>query len=183
MSQSETPRRRVAITGIGVVSPIGIGKEAFWRSLLERRSGIGPFQQFSSERLPIHIAGEVRDFDPKELIPQRKSLKVMCREIQLGVAAAHLAIQDAGVQPGDMDPERWGVDYGANLMLTVPDELGHSVAACLDEQGRFHFERWGERGMGEMFPLWLLKYLPNMPACHIGIAYDARGPNNTITQG
>lgn len=171
------------MTGIGVVSPIGIGREPFWDSLLARRSGIRPIEQFDSRELPIHIAGEVLDFDPKEYIRQRKSLKVMCRDIQLGVGAANLAVYDAGLEEHQVDPDRFGVDFGANLMLTRPEEISASVLACLDEQGAFHFERWGDQGMHEMFPLWLLKYLPNMPACHIAIGWDARGPNNTITLG
>jgi 3-oxoacyl-[acyl-carrier-protein] synthase II len=67
-------------------------------------------------------------------------------------------------------------------MFTNPEEMGLPVAACLDETGRFHFEQWAQDGMREMFPLWLLKYLPNMPACHVAIFCDAQGPNNTITE-
>lgn len=182
MSEQSEPRRRVVITGVGVFSPIGIGKEAFWDSLIHGRSGVERLAQFSSGKLPVHVAGEVKDFDPRTHIPQRKSLKLMCRDIQLGVAAALMAVEDAGIERAGVDPTRLGVEYGASLMFTTPDELTSPVAACLDEEGRFRFEQWAHEGMREMFPLWLLKYLPNMPACHVAIFCDAQGPNNTITE-
>lgn len=182
MSTSSEHGRRVVVTGLGVFSPIGIGKGAFWESLVEGRGGVGRFAQFPSEGLPIHVAGEVRGFEPRKHIAQRKSLKVMCRDIQLGVAAAQVALADAGIEPDVVDPSRIGVDYGASLMPSAPEDLMQPIFSCLDEEGKFHFEQWGEQGMREMFPLWLLKYLPNMPACHIGILCDAQGPNNTITQ-
>ena len=77
------------------------------------------------------------------------------------------------------DPERFGVVYGADMVHIQPEELinafRHSIA-----EGRFQFSRWDERALREMYPLWMLRYLPNMPACHVAIAQDARGPNNTI---
>ena len=188
-----TNEPRVVITGMGIVSPLGIGREPFWESLLEGRSGIGPFYQFGHEPLPTTVSGEVRDFEARKLVSQQidqktkraylKSLKVMCREIQLGVAAAHLALDDSRVEMSEVNPDRLGVDFGANLMLTHPEELSRPVSACLDDSKKFDFGKWGEHGLVKMFPLWLLKYLPNMPACHIGITFDARGPNNTITLG
>ena len=188
-----TNEPRVVITGMGIVSPLGIGREPFWESLLEGRSGIGPFYQFGHEPLPTTVSGEVRDFEARKLVSQQidqktkraylKSLKVMSREIQLGVAAAHLALDDSRVEMSEVNPDRLGVDFGANLMLTHPEELSRPVSACLDDSKKFDFGKWGEHGLVKMFPLWLLKYLPNMPACHIGITFDARGPNNTITLG
>ena len=66
-------------------------------------------------------------------------------------------------------------------MLSVPEEFSEGIMQCLDEQGRFHFSRWGTEGMTKMSPLWLLKYLPNMPASHLAIYNDFRGPNNSLT--
>ena len=66
-------------------------------------------------------------------------------------------------------------------MLSVPEEFSEGVVQCLDEQGQFHFSRWGPEGMAKMSPLWLLKYLPNMPASHLAIYNDFRGPNNSLT--
>lgn len=174
--------REVLITGLGVVSPIGIGQEAFWQSLLEGRSGVHRLTAWQvPEGLPP-FGAEVPDFDPKLYVRPRKSLKVMCRDIQLGFAAAELAWTDAQLPAQPPEPERVGVVLGADMIQCEPEELAPAFSACL-EDGRFEFRHWGPRAMAEMFPLWMLKYLPNMPACHIGIARDARGPTNTILLG
>ncbi|MEZ6126016.1 MAG: beta-ketoacyl-[acyl-carrier-protein] synthase family protein [Planctomycetaceae bacterium] len=172
---------RVVITGVGVVSPIGIGKHDFWNSLQENRSGIGYLHSFATDELPSPFAAEVRDFRPAELLRDRKFIKVMSRDMQLGVASARLAMQDTNLSVGDVDPYRIGVVYGAGRMTTHPSELVEAVEASRDENNEFSMTRWGEGGMGRIAPLWLLRQLPNMPACHISIDHDARGPNNTIT--
>ncbi len=174
--------REVVITGLGVVSPIGIGVDAYWNSLLTGHSGVKPVAAFPTTGLPVHFAGEITDFDGKQYISPRKSLKVMSREIQFAVAAAGMATRHAALMPGTVDPERLGVIFGAELMHSPPEEIEAAYRASAMDR-RFNIRRWGEAAMREIFPLWMLKYLPNMPACHIGIAHDARGPNNTITLG
>jgi len=175
----DTPR--VVITGTGVVSPIGTGNEAFWRSLMQGRSGVSFLDAFPAEHLPSKLVAEVSDFDPLRYLPSRKLLKVMSRDIQLGVAAAHLAITDARLRPGQLPPERVGVVYGAGRISSTPEDLVE--ATRMTDAGDLGYEstRWGEDGLGRVTPLWLLKRLPNMPACHVSIGLDARGPNNTIT--
>lgn len=172
--------REVVITGLGVVSPIGVGVDAYWRSLSSGRSGVKSVRSLPTSHLPVRIAGEITDFDGKQFITPRKSLKVMSREIQLAVASASMAISHAEFTPGGVAPERFGVIFGADMMHAPADELEAAYRACCVE-GRFDFRRWGQAAMREIYPLWMLKYLPNMPACHIGIAHDARGPNNSIT--
>lgn len=186
MGSAQAHTRRVAITGLGILSPIGIGRETFTANLLAGKSGIAKLTSLPASTVPHHIGGEVLDFNDKtakEYIKQRKSIKVMCREVQLGVGAATLAMQDAGIGEGTIPPERLGVEYGANLMLSPPPVLFDAGKACSDpETLEFHPELWGgPAGLGNMTPLWLLHYLPNMPACHIGIYADARGPNNSLT--
>jgi 3-oxoacyl-[acyl-carrier-protein] synthase II len=176
--KSDSPR--VVITGVGVVSPVGIGKDAFWGNLLAGRSGIGFLRAFANERLPCRLAAEVADFNPLNYLRQRKLLKVMSRDIQLGVGAAALAMGDARLARGDLDPERLGVVYGAGRMSSMPQELVDAAALCAPDD-RFNFELFGEECMDQICPLWLLPQLPNMPACHVSIEHDARGPNNTIT--
>lgn len=177
--------RQVVITGIGVVSPIGIGIDDFWQSLKTATSGIRATELLPCVPPECRVAGEVRDFNPSKFTKtreQKKAIRVMCREIQLGFAAASLALDDAVIKDGEIAPDRLGVEFGANLMFSPPDDLCEAAFACVDPTtGKFDYDRWGEVGLGTMFPLWLLKYLPNMPACHIGIAADARGPNNSVT--
>lgn len=172
---------QVVVTGLGVVSPIGVGLSAFWSSLVEGKSGIRPLQLFDASSLPIRIGGEVLDFDAKNRVRPRKSIKVMSRDIQFAFAAADEACTHAALA-GATDPERFGVVFGSDLIQPDPIEaIGGYKASMVD--GEFDFERWGQGAIPEIYPLWMLKHLPNMPACHIGIAFDARGPNNTITLG
>jgi len=171
----------VVITGMGIVSPIGVGRDAMWDAIAARRSGIRRLPHLADAGWPAPWGGAVDDFDPKALIQPRKSLKVMSREIQFGCAAAELAWQDARLADAKLDPKRFGVVGGANLLYCELEELEVPFKAWIAQEN-FDIHRWSERAMGEMYPLWMLKYLPNMPACHIGIRYDARGPNNTISE-
>jgi 3-oxoacyl-[acyl-carrier-protein] synthase II len=176
------PPPEVVITGLGVVSPIGIGRAAFRDALYAGRSGVRRIESFDASELPIDFGGEVADFDPKQYVRPRKSLKVMSREIQFGFAAADLAMTDANLATDGVDSDRFGVVYGADMIYCEPDELAAAYRACLADK-RFDFARWGSHALAEMYPLWLLKYLPNMSACHVSIAMDARGPSNSITLG
>ncbi|WP_437200801.1 beta-ketoacyl-[acyl-carrier-protein] synthase family protein [Planctomicrobium sp. SH664] len=172
---------RVVITGVGVISPVGIGNDRFWENLSAGRSGIGPLRSFASESLPCKLAAEIHDFDPLRYVYQKKFLKVMSRDIQLGVSAASLAMKDAGLAAGDVDPDRLGVEFGAGHISFTPDELAEAARDFQDPHGSEGYTRWGEDALGKIAPLWLLRQLPNMPACHVAIEYEARGPNNTIT--
>ena len=173
-----------------MISPLGSTKEALWEALSQRRSGVtllsGP-----PSGLPVRFGGEARQFtgeiddfgplDKEQKKAIRKGLKVMCRECQMGVAAAQWALADAGLKLGSVDPDRTGISFGADYMLSVPEEFSAGIMHCLDEHGQFQFARWGAEGLTQMSPLWLLKYLPNMPASHLAIYNDCRGPNNSIT--
>src|SRR5918911_3401316 len=110
--------RRVVVTGLGVVAPNGIGKEAFWSACLQGRSGVGPIRTFDASGHPVRIAAEVPDFDVTPFLPpgQRKSLKIMGRAMRFAVGAAGLAVRDAGLDLGREDPERVGVVMGTGLM-------------------------------------------------------------------
>jgi 3-oxoacyl-[acyl-carrier-protein] synthase II len=185
--------RRVVITGMGLVSPVGSSKEALWEALSTGRSGVGSLEAVPSKFLPTHVAAEAREFTgdienfgplEKELKKAiRKGLKVMCRECQMGVAAAQIALADAGlvVGEGKYDPERTGCVFGTDYMLTMPEDFSAGINRCRDAAGTFEYDRWATEGMPQLSPLWLLKYLPNMPASHVAIYNDLRGPNNSIT--
>lgn len=175
-------RPEVVITGVGILSPLGIGREVVEQALCAGQSGIGPITLFDPSGLPVRIAGEVKEFDPKRFVKPRKNLKVMARDSQLGVAASVLACEDAEILRGDVDPERFGVVLGADSIGSTLDASEASYRECLVD-GSFHFERWAKEGAAASFPLNFLKVLPNMIASHISIAHDARGPNNTIHQG
>lgn len=180
--------RRAVLTGIGVLSPIGQDPDAFWQSLISGRSGIRPLSAFDTAGLPVHFAGDVPEFDAKKYIPKeekeaRKSLKVMARPIQMAVAAAQLALTDGAVDKKKLDPTRFGVEFGAGMIATELEELAPAAQLCSNCQpGVVDMEKWGDQGLPNIPPLWMLKYLPNMLACHVSIIHNAQGPNNTITQ-
>jgi 3-oxoacyl-[acyl-carrier-protein] synthase II len=130
------------------------------------------------------FTGHIDNFGPldKEMKKTiRKGLKVMCREIQMGVAAAQLALVDAQLTPGTFDPDRTGVLYGCDYLMTMPEEFIDAVRVCTSANGQFDFSAWGDKGLSKIDPLWLLKFLPNMPASHVAIYNDLRGPNNSLT--
>jgi 3-oxoacyl-[acyl-carrier-protein] synthase II len=174
--------RQVVITGLGVVSPTGIGVGPFWESLVAGQSGIDWLPETRGAELPFRYAGRIKDFDAKQYVQPRKTIKVMCREIQVAYAAAAMATENAGLAKGEVEPERFGVVLGSEMFYGELAEMGDVYRPCAEE-GRFHFERWGDVAFKNLFPLWMLKYLPNMAACHISIAHDARGPNNSIVAG
>src|SRR3989442_5287179 len=107
-------RRRVVVTGLGLVTPLGIGIEANWESLVAGRSGIGPITRFDASGLPARVAGEVRDFEPERYI-ERKDLKKMDIFIQYAIAAAQMAVEDAGLPAPVPGPERTGVIVGVGM--------------------------------------------------------------------
>jgi 3-oxoacyl-[acyl-carrier-protein] synthase II len=188
-SASDNPRR-VVITGLGLISPLGNTPAALWSALLAGRSGVATTSMLPPDRQPLKYAaeareftGEIEDFGPLEKERKKsikKGLKVMCRETRMAVAAAQLAIADAGFAESPMDPELSGVVLGSDYMLTMPEDYEGGMSKCAPS-GDFEYMRWGDEGLGEMAPLWMLKYLPNMPASHIAIYNDLRGPNNSLT--
>lgn len=187
--------RRVVITGLGAVSGFGYGAGALWEGLLEGRSAIGPITRFDAGGLRCQAAAEAKDFAVKEHVPKsyRKAVKVMCRDIELAIGAAKNAVESAGLvtkgtlgdEPGatTLPAERVGCHIGAGLIAAEVPELAMAFATSTDERGEFSYEKWGSGGMENLTPLWLLKYLPNMLACHVTIIHEAQGPSNTITCG
>lgn len=174
--------RRVVISGLGVVAPNGVGKDAFWSACREGASGVGPIRSFDAASFPLKIAGEVNDFDVTPFLPSehRKSAKIMSRSTKFAVGAAGLAIRDSGFGGDWPDPTRVGVCMGTGVVpIDLPElapALGHAMA-----DGQFQAEKLGEQGAASVAPMWILKYLPNMVAAHISMAYNAQGPNSTIT--
>jgi 3-oxoacyl-[acyl-carrier-protein] synthase II len=187
---------RVVITGLGVASPLGIGASSFWDALIERRSGIGPITSFDASTLPSRVGGQVPAIKMTDYVPKayRKSIKLMARDIELAVVAAHQAAFDASIPTRCMidrgeaeepavDSTRLGANIGAGLICPDLTELGSAFATALDDNGEFDLVRWGGEGMRNLTPLWLLKFLPNMLACHVTIVHDAQAASNTITCG
>ncbi len=177
-------RRRVVVTGLGVLSPIGVNLGSYWDALVEGKSGVSYLTSIKTDLPRRPIGSEVPDFKPKDYIKPKKNVKIMSRDIQMGVVATLLACQNAGLNfdpdQRNTDPERLGCIFGCDLIGLELDYLKDAFRAGIST-GKYDFSTWGPASMANIMPLWMLKYLPNMIASHIAIAIDARGPNNTPT--
>ena len=186
-------RRRVVITGLGPVTGFGIGIEPLWDAMVEGRSAIKRIERFNPCGFPCKVAAVLSEDQLiiRKLVPKsdRKATKVMCRDTELAVAAAGAAVRDAGLITKAIDPQaaptiapdRMGCHIGAGLIAADVDELTAALWTSRAADGRFDLRHWGASGMENLTPLWLLKYLPNMLACHVTIIHDCQGPSNTIT--
>lgn len=156
---------RVVITGLGAITPIGIGKEDFWKGLLEGRNGIARITRFDAEGFDAQIAGEVKDFDPTAYIDKKES-KRMDRCTQFAVAAAKLAIEDAGL---DLDKE--------NL-----DRIGTFVGTGIGGMETMHsqYEKFFAKGPSRVSPFFVPMMIPNMPAGQVSIVYHLHGPSSCM---
>ena len=196
-------QRRVVITGMGVIGPLGCETDAYWQALKAGESGVRPITCLPAEAMPTSVAAEAVDFDGKiggfgNLATPlkktiRKNLKMMCRETKMAVAAAQRALDAAGLAEGEFyDPTRRGITYGSDHMSTMPDDYVDAMRTAVKAEAEaagidvdrcetFDLLRWAATGLPEMSPLWLLLYLPNMPASHLTIFNDLRGPSNSLT--
>jgi 3-oxoacyl-[acyl-carrier-protein] synthase II len=180
--------RRVVVTGIGIISPLGIGVKPFWENLIAGIVGVQKIAAFNPGGFPSQIAGEVPAFKVNDYVPKsyRKAAKVMARDIELAVVAADDAFKDAGLQSKaytetpTFKSERFGCNIGAGLISCDLNELTSAMNVARDGN-KLDLQKWGREGLGQLTPLWLLKYLPNMLACHVTIIHQLKGPSNTIT--
>jgi 3-oxoacyl-[acyl-carrier-protein] synthase II len=157
----------IAITGLGCVSPLGIGVEKLWRGLAAGQSGIAPIKNFDISAYKSHLGGEVRDFNPKDFVEPMKARR-MDRTSLLAIAAAKEALSDAGLDPKTLDRDRTGVILGTGFGSTSSTE--EFCVGLLTH---------GPAGTNPMlFP----STVPNAPASQVAIELGLRGPNSTVSQ-
>ncbi len=154
--------RRVVITGVGAVSPLGTGNEKNWDALINGRSGIAPITRFDASSFPVRIAGEVKDFNPEDFI-DKKEVKKMDLFIQYSMAAAHFAMEDSGLVIDESNAERVGVLVGAGLGGLPTIERYHTAL--------------NEGGYKKISPFFIPMLIINLAPGHISIKYGAKGPN------
>ncbi|MCX5637174.1 MAG: beta-ketoacyl synthase N-terminal-like domain-containing protein, partial [Planctomycetota bacterium] len=180
---------RVVITGLGAISPLGLTVKDTWAGLCAGRSGIGEITAFDPAGFGCKLAGQVPEYNIQQYVPRayRKAVKLMSRDIELAVIAAHEVLTGSGlvtkgINPDkvNINPERVAINLGAGLISCDLVELAPAVAASVTN-GMFDIHKWGKQGLEQITPLWLLKYLPNMPASHLAIYNDFRGPNDSLT--
>src|SRR5258706_8194656 len=185
--------RRVVITGVGIVSPLGIGVRAHWEGVLAGRSAVKRIAAFDPGGFPSQIGGEAPAYKIGDYVPKsyRKATKVMARDIELAVIAADDAFKDSGLKSSaytetpDFDGTRFGCNIGAGLISCELNELSSAFASAREDgnPNRLDLKKWGRDGMQQLTPLWLLKYLPNMLSCHVTIVHQLRGRSNSIRGG
>ena len=157
--------RRVVITGIGVVSPIGHGREVYWNALAAGKNGIGPVTLFDTTDFPVRIAAEVRDFDAG-LYMDRKEIRRSDRVIHFSVAAAAMAVEDAKLDEGSLDRTRYGVYIGS----------GEGGISTTNENYRILYEK----GPTRISPFFIPMMISNMPAAYVAMVHGAKGPNLSV---
>jgi 3-oxoacyl-[acyl-carrier-protein] synthase II len=155
--------RRVVVTGVGLISPVGIGAEQTWRALLEGRSGIAPITSFDASAFACRIAGEVKGFQPEEFI-ERKELKRMGRFIQFAIAATEFAVRQSGLTIHPEDGERVGVYIGSGIG-------GFEVIER-------EFEALLQHGPRRISPFFIPATIINLAAGYVSIRLGAKGPNS-----
>lgn len=158
-------KNRVVITGIGVVTPVGVGKDAFWNNLIGGVSGISTVTRFDVTDYPTKIAGEVKDFDPYDYL-DKKDARRMDRFAQFAVAASALALEDSGIDLNHGGLDRIGVTIGTGIGGTESFEEQHTVLL--------------EKGPGRVSPFFVPMMIGNMGAGQVSIQFGLRGPNVTI---
>ena len=156
---------RVVITGLGAITPIGIGKDAFWQGLLEGRNGIARITRFDATEYPSQIAGEVKDFEPTDYIDKKES-KRMDRYAQFAVAAAKLAVQDAGLDFEKEDCDRIGTYIGAGIGGI---ETMHA-----------QYEKLFSKGPSRISPFFIPMMIANMATGHVAIEFGLHGPSECV---
>lgn len=171
--------RRVVVTGLGAVTPVGNDVGTTWAALRAGRSGVAPIASFDASGLPVRFAAEVKGFDPLPYVPNRKALKIMGKNVQFALAAARQALADALGGAPVPDPDRAGVVMGAGIVNAHLPEIVEAIRESSPD-GSFDMRRFGSDGARRLFPLTLLRHLPNMAAAHVAIAHGLKGPNNTI---
>src|SRR5690554_1109233 len=158
--------KRVVITGLGAVTPIGLGREEFWNSLIEGKSGVGYVTRFDTSNHDTKIAAEVKDFDPS-LYMNKKEAKRMDLFSQYAIAATKMAFEDGNIQLENIDLEQVGTIIGSGIggIQTLEDEK----------------KKMDEKGPGRISPLFIPMMISNMAAGQVSMTYGLKGSSMTIT--
>ncbi|WP_299080902.1 beta-ketoacyl-ACP synthase II [uncultured Fretibacterium sp.] len=157
--------RRVVVTGLGPISPIATGKDAYWEALREGRNGVGPITTFELGDCPVTFGAEIKDFDPTRWM-DGKEAKRSDRAIQFAVAASKLAVEDAKLDTKSMDPYRFGVYIGTGQ---------GGIETSFN-----NFKTMMEKGSRRVSPYFIPMMISNMSTAYVAIVHGAKGPNLCI---
>jgi len=156
--------RRIVITGVGAVTPIGVSAESFYQSLISGKSGIGPITRFDASNYPVRIAAEVRDFNPTDFMHIKRADRTG-RCTQFAIAATRMALESAKLDMSREKPERVGVIIATSGMTSMVVEQGEVL---------------NRKGPKRIDPLFVSKIAPSMVSAQVGLEFTLRGPNSTV---
>ncbi len=159
-------KRRVVVTGIGLVTPLGTGKDKTWNNIINGKSGVGPITRFDASGFASQVAAEVTDFDPLDHF-DKKSAKHLDFFVQYGIVAARFAVEDSGLTITDENCNRVGVITGCGMGGLPIIEKNHNV--------------YLDRGAKRISPFFIPMAIPNMPSGHISMQIGAKGPNLSLS--
>ena len=162
-SEKRSVERRVVITGIGLVSPLGTGTQKNWDALLKGKSGVSRISRFDVSDYTSKIAGQVADFDPLDFL-DKKEIRKMDLFIQFAYAAAEIAVKDSGIDPASLRGERTGVYIGSGI----------GGIGIIEDTHR----KLLEKGPGRVTPFFLVSTIINEASGQVSIKYGAKGPNS-----
>jgi 3-oxoacyl-[acyl-carrier-protein] synthase II len=157
--------RRVVITGLGTLSPVGNTADEFWSSLIQGRSGVGPITKFDATNYPTRIAGEVRNFDPLNFV-DKKDARRLDSFLHYAIAASAMAVQDSALDTGKIDGTRFGVLIGSGI---------GGIATLLDSHKNLL-----EKGPDRVSPFFIPMMIVNMASGLVSMRFGAKGPNSSV---
>ncbi len=174
-------RRRVVVTGMGCVTPVGKTVDEIWASMMEGKSGIGQITHFDATNFPTKFAAEVKNFNLSDYIDNTKRFEHCGRNIRFAIGAAVQAMNDSGLVDAGIQPEKLGVYLGAGEGQQDFNLFMGMVAQSM-ENGELNLEKFTQCGLKQLDPLDELEQEPNMPAGHLSSIFNAQGPNlNCLT--
>lgn len=160
------PERRVVVTGMGLITPLGLNVAASWEGLIQGRSGIGPITAFDPAAFDAKIAGEIKGFNPDEYVP-KKEQKKMDRFIQLSLATSRMALADAGLDLSEEDKLRTGTIIGVGMGGLPVIEAQYDILK--------------ERGPGRVSPFFIPAVITNLASGHVSMTFGLKGPNYAVS--
>lgn len=169
--------RRVVITGIGLVTPLGIGTDATWCGLMDNRSAIGPIRGFDASAFQTRLAAEISSFEPERFVTNRRNLRMMTRGDQLAFAAAKLAVDDSRLGPGEWTGDRAALYVGGNKEISDPGHLLEAAVAARNPDGTADARRFGESAVSTVYPLFYVVGLPGAVLFFISQVHGVTGAN------
>jgi 3-oxoacyl-[acyl-carrier-protein] synthase II len=173
--------RRVAVTGIGLLTPLGVGVQETWQGLIDGRSAVAPIAEYDASSLGTQLGAEIRDLEPKEFV-NRRALRTMTRYDMLAMVAAVLAMKDSGVELVEDDPDgRSALFTAGGKEISKPEHFEEVAVAVRGEDGLVDMRKFGTEAPSSVHPLFFIEGIQGASLFYISEAYALRGPNTYLS--